>query len=249
MISKELISKLKDFGLNTYESKIWIALLMRGSATAGNLSEITDVPRSRSYDVLESLEKKGFIVMKIGRPIKYMAVSPAESIERTKQRFLKDAEEKIQLVEKVKNSPILKDLNSVYTNGIKGVMPEELTGIVRSSRNIKDHISFMIKNASIALFSSSSDFLKQNMPTIIDSVNACKTKLRIITEKAEAIKELAKIAEIKNTDKIAHFCVTDKQAAIFLSDMNHEDSSLVWMNSPHSVNTMKELFEAKWALA
>ena len=63
MIKKELISKLKDFNLNTYESKIWVALLMRGSATAGKLSELTDVPRSRCYDVLESLEKKGFIIL------------------------------------------------------------------------------------------------------------------------------------------------------------------------------------------
>ncbi|MBW2966761.1 hypothetical protein KY342_06680, partial [Candidatus Woesearchaeota archaeon] len=73
IVQKEFLNKLKDFGLNTYESKLWTALLSRGVSTAGELSDIANVPRSRSYDVLESLEKKGFIIMKLGKPIKYMA--------------------------------------------------------------------------------------------------------------------------------------------------------------------------------
>ena len=56
--------------LNLYEVKIWTALLSRGVSTAGELSDIANVPRSRTYDVLESLEKKGFIIMKLGKPIK-----------------------------------------------------------------------------------------------------------------------------------------------------------------------------------
>ena len=50
------INKLRDFGLNSYEAKIWTALLSKGISTAGELSDISNVPRSRSYDVLESLE-------------------------------------------------------------------------------------------------------------------------------------------------------------------------------------------------
>ena len=63
IVKKEFLNKLKDFGLNTYESKLWTALLSRGISTAGELSDIAGVPRSRSYDVLESLAKKGFILM------------------------------------------------------------------------------------------------------------------------------------------------------------------------------------------
>ena len=81
IISEEFLKKIKEFGLNSYEAKIWAALLSRGVSTAGELSDIANVPRSRSYDILESLEKKGFIVMKIGKPIKYIAVSPEEVVE------------------------------------------------------------------------------------------------------------------------------------------------------------------------
>ena len=56
IVKEEFLSKLRRyFALNLYEVKIWTALLSRGVATAGELSDIANVPRSRSYDVLESL--------------------------------------------------------------------------------------------------------------------------------------------------------------------------------------------------
>ncbi len=58
IVQTEFLKKIKDFGLNTYEAKVWTALLSRGVSTAGELSDIANVPRSRSYDILESLEKK-----------------------------------------------------------------------------------------------------------------------------------------------------------------------------------------------
>ena len=67
------------------EAKVWTALLSRGVSTAGELAEISDVPRSRTYDVLESLEKKGFISLKTGKPIKYLAVEPREVVDRVKK--------------------------------------------------------------------------------------------------------------------------------------------------------------------
>jgi len=84
IVKDEFLNKLRQyFNLNLYEVKIWTALLSRGISTAGELSEIGNVPRSRAYDILESLEKKGFVVMKLGKPIKYLAVEPAEVVEET----------------------------------------------------------------------------------------------------------------------------------------------------------------------
>ena len=60
IVKEEVLSKLRRyFDLNLYEVRIWTALLSRGVSTAGELSDIGHVPRSRAYDVLESLEKKG----------------------------------------------------------------------------------------------------------------------------------------------------------------------------------------------
>ena len=86
IVNEEFLKKLRSsFDLNIYEAKVWTALLSRGVATAGELADISGVPRSRSYDVLENLEKKGFIIMKLGKPIKYIAVKPEEILKRARQ--------------------------------------------------------------------------------------------------------------------------------------------------------------------
>src|SRR3989338_7604829 len=93
IVKDEFLGRLRRyFSLNTYEAKIWVALLSRGVSTAGELSDIANVPRSRSYDVLESLEKKGFVVMKLGKPIKYLAVPPKGVLGNIKKRIEYDKE-------------------------------------------------------------------------------------------------------------------------------------------------------------
>ena len=38
---KELVNKLKDyFDLNVYETKVWLALLSKGIATAGEVADL-----------------------------------------------------------------------------------------------------------------------------------------------------------------------------------------------------------------
>src|SRR3989338_6588951 len=101
IVKKDFLNRIKDFGLNSYESKLWTALLSRGVSTAGELSDIANVPRSRTYDVLESLEKKGFIIMKLGKPIKYVAVPPVEVLERVKKKVKEDTDEHLKNLEKV----------------------------------------------------------------------------------------------------------------------------------------------------
>ena len=107
IVKEEFLSKLRRyFSLNLYEVKVWAALLSRGVSTAGELSDIANVPRSRSYDVLESLEKKGFVVMKIGKPIKYIAVPPQEVLERVKTHVKDNADEQVKKLESLKETVV-----------------------------------------------------------------------------------------------------------------------------------------------
>src|SRR3989339_520728 len=78
LLKQDLIGKIKDyFDLNIYETKVWLALLGKGIASAGEVASISRVPRSRTYDVLESLEKKGFAIVKIGNTVKREDISSA----------------------------------------------------------------------------------------------------------------------------------------------------------------------------
>ncbi|MBU0614511.1 MAG: hypothetical protein KJ601_00295, partial [Nanoarchaeota archaeon] len=144
----ELLEKIKiDFRLNVYEVKIWTSLLSRGIATAGELADISGVPRSRCYDVLESLEKKGFIIMKVGKPIKYIAVNPEEIIGRVKKSITTDVEMQVGLMEKLKETNVFKELELLHKTGIKHVDPSEITNSFVGRDNIYAFLRQMMKNA------------------------------------------------------------------------------------------------------
>src|SRR3989338_7746083 len=122
LLQKETLQELRErFKLNIYEIKIWTALLSRGVAAASELAEISGVPRSRCYDVLESLEKKGFIIMKIGKPIKYIAVQPEAVVDRVKKHLLEESEEQIRIVDKLSQTDLFRELELLHKTGIKKV--------------------------------------------------------------------------------------------------------------------------------
>src|SRR3990167_4941918 len=115
LLQKESLQELRErFKLNIYEIKIWTSLLSRGVAAASELAEISGVPRSRCYDVLESLEKKGFIIMKIGKPIKYIAIQPEAVVDRVKKKLEEDADEQIRIVEGLGETDIFKELELLH---------------------------------------------------------------------------------------------------------------------------------------
>src|SRR3990167_3624852 len=104
MIKPELVKRIKEyFNLNIYETKVWIALLSKGIASAGEIASISGVPRSRTYDVLESLEKRGFAIVKIGKPVKYIAVKQIEVIEKLKSNTMNDAQERVKSLSNLKS--------------------------------------------------------------------------------------------------------------------------------------------------
>jgi sugar-specific transcriptional regulator TrmB len=134
IVKDELLARLrKMFDLNLYEVKVWASLLSRGVSTAGELSNISDVPRSRTYDILESLEKKGMIVMKLGKPIKFIAHPPEEVVERVKKNLIVDAQEKAKRLEELKGDDVLTELTTLYTHGVKFVEPADLSGSLKGS--------------------------------------------------------------------------------------------------------------------
>ncbi len=259
IVKKEFLNKLKAFGLNTYESKLWTALLSRGVSTAGELSDIAGVPRSRSYDVLESLEKKGFIIMKIGKPIKYVAVPPSEVLERVKKQIEMDADSQISVIDSIKKSDVLTELNVLHNQGVELVDPTELSGCLKGRTNLYHHFESMIKDAqeSISMMTTSQGLVRK-ADILIHAFEKAKkkgVKIRIAAplsrETEKAVKELSRFAEIKNTDSKSRFCVIDgKQVAFMLLDdanVHPTYDAGVWVNTQLFATTLENFFDQSWS--
>ncbi len=251
IVDKKTLSKLKQFGLNSYESKVWAALLSRGVSTAGELSDIANVPRSRSYDVLESLEKKGFVIMKIGKPIKYIAVPPTEAIERVKKRIQKEAEEEEKILEELKNSEVLEELVSLHTQGIETHDPSEITGSIKGRDNIYDHLAFQIKTAKENIvFSTTEEGLKRKTSKLTRYLKKAKengVKITFAAPLSEKTKnyqkkmgEHAELIDKKTTP--SRFCIVDEnKITLMLTDDKEVHPSYdlaVWMHSPYLAKTL-----------
>ena len=85
---ENLIEKMKEFGFNSYESKVYLALLKKNPSTGYEISQLADIPQSRAYDALKSLEAEN-IVYTFGndRPLKYSPISPKELTKRLKRKM------------------------------------------------------------------------------------------------------------------------------------------------------------------
>ena len=259
IVREDFLAKLRRyFGLNLYEVKIWTALLSRGVSTAGELSDIANVPRSRSYDVLESLEKKGFIVMKIGKPIKYIAVQPDEVVERVKKNMKKEADESVARLENLKKTDVLAELKGLHTQGIELVEPTDLSGSLRGRHNLYNHMELTIRGAeeSVTLVTTSTGLLRkiEGLRPVLEEVAKRGVKVRIAApmnkELEQAAKELEGVADVRDAKINGRFLIVDAKEVIF---MVMDDAAVhptydigIWINTPFFAKALEDMFELAW---
>ena len=260
IIKDEFLSRLrKIFDLNLYEVKVWTALLSRGTSTAGELSSISDVPRSRTYDILESLDKKGFIVMKLGKPIKFVALKPEEVIERVKRNLVKNAQEKTKRLETLKGDEVLSELNTLFTKGIKFVEPSDLSGSLRGRQNLYNHLDMMIRNAEkTVVIVTTKEGLNRKIEALLPSLEKCKkrgVKVRIAapidSNNIKVARDFKKVAEVKNMDKIkARFIIIDSNQIMFMlldDEKFHPNYDVgVWINTEFFAQALEQFFDLAW---
>jgi sugar-specific transcriptional regulator TrmB len=260
IIKEEFLSRLrKIFDLNLYEVKVWAALLSRGTSTAGELSNISDVPRSRTYDILESLEKKGFIVMKLGKPIKFVALKPEEVVERVKKNLMQDAKERTQRLEKLKGDEVLEELTGLFTKGIKFVEPSDLSGSLRGRQNLYNHLDMMIRDAEKTItIVTTSEGLSRKLEVLMPSLEKCKkrgVRVRIAApvdnNNIKVAREFKKVAEVRNLDKMkARFVIIDGNQIMFMlldDEKFHPNYDIgVWINTEFFAQALEQMFELAW---
>ncbi len=260
IVKEEFLSRLrKIFDLNLYEVKVWTALLSRGVSTAGELSNISDVPRSRTYDILESLEKKGFIVMKLGKPIKFVALKPEEVIERVKKNLVKAAKDKSKRLEKLKKEDVLQELKGLFTEGVKYVEPSELSGSLRGRQNLYNHLDMMVREAEKTVtIVTTADGLNRKLEVLMPSLEKAKKRgvtIRIAapinSENKKVAQDFGKVGEVRNMENMrSRFIVVDSEQILFMllnDDKVHPNYDVgVWINTQFFASTLEQLFELAW---
>ncbi|MBU2638144.1 MAG: hypothetical protein KJ955_04170 [Nanoarchaeota archaeon] len=261
MIAEEhFLNELRHyFKLNLYEARVWTALLSRGISNAGELAEISDVPRSRTYDILEGLEKRGFVMLRSGKPIKYIAISPKEVVDRVKKNLQIEAMEHSKKLDSSKGAEIVKELELLHKHGVEFVESSDLSTAIKGRHNAYLHMETMLKNAasSVLIVASAKGIARkaETLGPMLKEISKKGVKVRIAApvtkESADALKELAAFAEVRHLQKPnSRFCIVDNKEVMFMlmndSDVHPTYDTGVWVNTPFFAATVGNLFDMAW---
>ncbi|MDD5012579.1 MAG: helix-turn-helix domain-containing protein [Candidatus Nanoarchaeia archaeon] len=253
ILPPDLTNRIRDhFDLNLYETKVWLALLSKGIASVGEVATLSRVPRSRTYDVLESLEKKGFAIIRMGKPVKYLGVKPHMILERMKEDVRKTAEERVKDLSKLKDTEEFVKLDELYKEGLNPVKKEELSASLKGKMNISNFLKEVIKNAKkeVIICANAEDIKSKTKLFVqtLEPLQKSRVKIKIaLSGDSELIKELEnKLSlKIKKTEIDSKFFIIDRKEIVFYLSRNGNDSDdvAVWLNTDFFAESFASLFE------
>ncbi|MFO7925496.1 MAG: TrmB family transcriptional regulator [Halobacteriota archaeon] len=82
------IEQLEQFGLSSYAARTFVALTSLGTGTARDVSQVSEVPRTRVYDAIDELHDRGIVDVQQSSPKRFWAIS-GETASRTFEHELK----------------------------------------------------------------------------------------------------------------------------------------------------------------
>ncbi len=243
---------LKRIGLNNYETSIYIALLKNGSSSAGELSASANVPRSRVYDVLSSLEKKGFAMAQLAKPVKYAAVPPDKLANILRSEYKREFESKTQELVSLDRS-IISALEPLYVKG-KGSESREFSGVIKSSKNIHKHIENMVATSkrSLCKIGSHEGLKKVGKHSHEHFKKARKRgveiKLMGNIRSKEELAHLRRVSNIRHIEGIdGRFVIKDgKEALVLLTPEAGREEMGILVKNEYFARSMQQIFDHYW---
>jgi sugar-specific transcriptional regulator TrmB len=242
MEKRKKIMELKKFGLDQYESDVYLTLVREGICTAQITSKKSKVPHGKIYTILTSLEQKGFVKKFEGIPKRYVAVEPniiaAESIRKKQEQLLKLQQ---------KSNSMIKQLTNIKPF-------EEKEDEIQIIEGYKNYLNFSVKLHQQAekewcTISELSTY-KPHIDAYRDMVKR-GLKIKMLTSKEEATPEkLALWKEIGIQIRMGEFTPTkfsiidNNQITLRFSGENRYLS--LWIKNKSLAESMKGMFEIQW---
>ena len=87
MQTDQIESIMASLGFSLYESRAYAALVMENPLTGYELSGKSGIPRSKVYECIERLKRKGLLVPVEENPVKYAPLPPKELVRRLSKEF------------------------------------------------------------------------------------------------------------------------------------------------------------------
>ncbi len=138
----KIVRVLKSFGLSEYESRALLTLLSRRDLTAKEIAEISGIPRTSVYDVMNSLLEKGF-VQASGKPLRFKALRSEEIISLISKKYSENLEYLKRELPKVE-SERGEEIDEIIAYRGDAVL-SKLEDLVREANEVKAVLSYVPK--------------------------------------------------------------------------------------------------------
>jgi sugar-specific transcriptional regulator TrmB len=243
-ISNKARFSLREIGLTDYETRTYLYLIQVGVTSASKISKNTEVPYSKIYQVLNSLEKKRWIESQSVRPRLYYPKSPSEALEATKLRM----ENKMKMLHK----SVLDDLQPLYEKRDIREKPDVwiLRGEFDAVAKLKDLIANTKNNLQVAVPTFAGTFLNSVIPFLrILPETGIDFLILISKEQIKLLKNLPKIGKIKERDRMfgGGIIADSREAILILGENGHP--LIIWSDHMGLIKFAKDYFQYLWNTA
>jgi len=251
----DVVELLGQLGLTEYEAKTLSTLFKLRETEAPEISRLAQVPKTRVYDVLERLTKKGLVIEIYGRPKKYRVLEPEavfEELIRGKKTEISELEDKSK---KAKNFLLsTKSPEDLLENGEKVMKVKDRNDFLRIlAQEIDSAKSEVVAFSRLEDQNSalSSPFLKDSFKNALDRKVSVKMLSRAPKAMAGEIKAMAKHGlDFKDHDHGMNAYVIDGRKVILaLSDFSKEKPEYhftIWNNHRPMAAAMQKYFDHCW---
>ena len=192
-ISDKVTKSLEKKGLTSYEIRTYTSLINSGELNASELSNKSGVPYSKIYEVLGTLEEKGWISSDESRPTKYIAKSPTTALETTKQNV--DTEFSNN------QNKILTELIPLYEKSGTSEKPDIwfISGAMNIVSKIMEMVEHCREEVMIAVPQAGELIVKQALPKL-RQLHDKGIKITILISDEfdkDSIKAISRVADVK----------------------------------------------------
>ncbi|MHA1279169.1 MAG: TrmB family transcriptional regulator [Candidatus Helarchaeota archaeon] len=147
-LEKLLKEKNDFFGLTDHDQTIYLTLLEHGPIRASEIGDITKIPKVSIYQVLNRLEKKGFIISEpTSRGARYDGVHPQKVIAHLKSLLEKQHNEERKTLEDISSLITQIDFNKDQRSTTQA-KANETVWLINSEALIKQYVDELLKSAS-----------------------------------------------------------------------------------------------------
>jgi len=244
MNGSSLNELLESLGLTEYESRALSTLFELGEAEAPAISRLSQVPKTRVYDVLDKLVKRSLVIEMRGRPKKYRVMESKKVLDtliESKKSELSGIEEKAMQMQL--------ELQGAQSGSEKG----ETVMKVKDAKDFERILGQEVGKAenSVMAFAEISD--KHNvLQEAISKANERNVSMKVLnafpnTVVKKSVKELKHLEHGLNA-----FVIDGKKVVMALSDLKRELPEYhfaIWHDNKPMASALQHYFDKCWQKA